>query len=86
MGVAVPDYPPLGMLDVNRFQGIVADYLFLLFETPPVLRQFPSRQAALTALRNGGIDLLGGDSIVLSSEPDTGYRLMLQHDPATAPG
>ncbi|BBN53715.1 hypothetical protein TRE132_18400 [Pseudomonas chlororaphis subsp. aurantiaca] len=35
VGVALLDYPPLGMLDVNRFQGITADYLSLLFETPP---------------------------------------------------
>lgn len=34
IGVALPDYPPLGMLDVNRFQGITADYLALLFEVP----------------------------------------------------
>lgn len=33
--VALPDYPPLGMLDVNRFQGVTADYLALLFEIPP---------------------------------------------------
>lgn len=35
IGVALPDYPPLGMLDVNRFQGVTADYLALLFEIPP---------------------------------------------------
>lgn len=62
IGVALPDYPPLGMLDVNRFQGITADYLALLFEIPPKVRQFPSRQAALDALHNGEIDLVGGGS------------------------
>ncbi|WDH55052.1 transporter substrate-binding domain-containing protein [Pseudomonas chlororaphis] len=62
IGVALPDYPPLGMLDVNRFQGVTADYLALLFEIPPKVRRFPSRQAALTALHNGEIDLVGGGS------------------------
>ncbi|WP_097302575.1 ATP-binding protein [Pseudomonas chlororaphis] len=79
VGVALPDYPPLGMLDVNRFQGITADYLSLLFETPPMVRQFPSRQAALTALRNGDIDLLGGGTEVEASE--NGLRLTHVYEP-----
>ncbi|WP_053270028.1 ATP-binding protein [Pseudomonas chlororaphis] len=79
VGVALPDDPPLGILDVNRFQGITADYLSLLFETPPVVRQFPSRQAALTALRNGEIDLLGGGTEVETSE--NGLRLTHAYEP-----
>ncbi|SFP84181.1 two-component system, NarL family, sensor histidine kinase EvgS [Pseudomonas sp. NFPP07] len=79
VGVALPDYPPLGMLDINRFQGITADYLSLLFETPPVVRQFPSRQVALTALRNGEIDLLGGGTEVEASE--NGLRLTHAYEP-----
>ncbi|AIS14129.1 chemotaxis protein CheY [Pseudomonas chlororaphis subsp. aurantiaca] len=79
VGLSVPDYPPLGMLDVNRFQGITADYLSLLFEPAPVVRQFPSRQAALTALRNGEIDLLGGGTEVEASE--NGLRLTHAYEP-----
>ncbi|PWY40148.1 ATP-binding protein [Pseudomonas sp. RW409] len=79
IGVALPDYPPLGMLDVNRFQGITADYLALLFEIPPHVRLFASRQAALTALHNGEIDLVGGGSAV--DAEDHGLLLTQAYEP-----
>ncbi|WP_025805305.1 ATP-binding protein [Pseudomonas chlororaphis] len=79
IGVALPDYPPLGMLDVNRFQGITADYLALLFEVPPHVRLFASRQAALTALHNGEIDLVGGGSAV--DAEDHGLLLTQAYEP-----
>nr|WP_256593468.1 transporter substrate-binding domain-containing protein [Pseudomonas sp. 09C 129] len=77
--MALPDYPPLGMLDVNRFQGITADYLALLFEIPPKVRQFPSRQAALDALHNGEIDLVGGGSAM--DAEDNGLLLTQAYEP-----
>ncbi|WP_029526144.1 ATP-binding protein [Pseudomonas chlororaphis] len=79
IGVALPDYPPLGMLDVNRFQGITADYLALLFEVPPHVRLFASRQAALAALHNGEIDLVGGGSAV--DAEDHGLLLTQAYEP-----
>ncbi|WDH49162.1 transporter substrate-binding domain-containing protein [Pseudomonas chlororaphis] len=77
--MALPDYPPLGMLDVNRFQGVTADYLALLFEIPPRVRQFPSRQAALTALHKGEIDLVGGGSAM--DAEDNGLLLTQAYEP-----
>uniref|UniRef100_UPI002181F912 ATP-binding protein n=1 Tax=Pseudomonas chlororaphis TaxID=587753 RepID=UPI002181F912 len=82
IGVALPDYPPLGMLDVNRFQGVTADYLALLFEIPPKVRRFPSRQAALTALHNGEIDLVGGGSAM--DAEDNGLLLTQAYEPNQA--
>ncbi|CAI8836640.1 ATP-binding protein [Pseudomonas chlororaphis] len=79
IGVALPDYPPLGMLDVNRFQGITADYLALLFEVPPHVRLFASRQAELAALHNGEIDLVGGGSAV--DAEDHGLLLTQAYEP-----
>ncbi|WDH37095.1 transporter substrate-binding domain-containing protein [Pseudomonas chlororaphis] len=80
--MALPDYPPLGMLDVNRFQGVTADYLALLFEIPPKVRRFPSRQAALTALHNGEIDLVGGGSAM--DAEDNGLLLTQAYEPNQA--
>lgn len=59
VGVTTPDYSPLEIFDGDRFKGIAADYLALLFESSLEVRPYPSRQAALAALREGEIDLLG---------------------------
>ncbi|MGE7957817.1 ATP-binding protein [Pseudomonas sp. NPDC089530] len=70
VGATTPDYAPLEMLGGDRFQGIAADYLALLFEASPRVRQYPSRQAALTALREGEIDLLGSGTALEARDND----------------
>lgn len=72
LGVTLPDYPPLSMVDAQRFQGITADYLGLLLPTPVRIRTYDSREAALSALRKGEIDLLGGGT------PLEAWRMDLQ--------
>lgn len=62
------DYPPLSVLYGDRYQGITADYLSLMFERPPQVRVYSSRASALTALRSGEIDLLGAGSDVEGRE------------------
>ncbi len=68
VGVVFPDYPPLSILYADRYQGVTADYLTLIFEQSPEVRAFPSRAAALAALRSGAIDLLGAGSEIESKE------------------
>ncbi|WP_443218368.1 ATP-binding protein [Pseudomonas sp. SBT1-2] len=62
MGVPTLDFPPLSILYANRYQGISADYLTLIFETPPEIHTFASRSEAVAALRSGAIDVLGEGS------------------------
>ncbi len=58
LGIALPDHPPLAMVDAERFQGITADYLGLLFPNQVRFKTYASRAAALDALRRGEVDLL----------------------------
>ncbi|GLF58412.1 ATP-binding protein [Pseudomonas aeruginosa] len=62
VGIAALDYPPLSISYANRFQGITADYLALIFREAPQVHVFGSRLAALSALKRGEIDLLGTGS------------------------
>lgn len=64
IGVALPDYPPFAILDGERLQGITADYLGLLFQHPVRVVSFPTRTAALDALRRGDIDMVGGGTTI----------------------
>lgn len=64
VGVVFPDYPPLSILYADRYQGVTADYLALIFDGAPEFHVFPSRSSAIEALRNGTIDLLGTGSDV----------------------
>ncbi len=59
-----PDYPPLSIFYAGSYKGFTADYLALVFERPLRVRDFPSRQAAIDALSQGEIDLLGVGSEV----------------------
>ncbi|AZD86881.1 Virulence sensor protein bvgS precursor [Pseudomonas chlororaphis subsp. aureofaciens] len=62
VGVVLLDYPPLSVFYGDRYQGITADYLALMFERPPQVRAYSSRASALAALHSGEIDLLGAGS------------------------
>lgn len=64
VGVVSPDYPPLSIFYAGSYKGFTADYLALVFERPLRVRDFPSRQAAIDALSQGEIDLLGVGSEV----------------------
>ncbi|AIS12494.1 chemotaxis protein CheY [Pseudomonas chlororaphis subsp. aurantiaca] len=68
VGVVLLDYPPLSVFYGDRYQGITADYLNLMFERPPQVRAYSSRASALAALRSGEIDLLGAGSDVEGRE------------------
>ncbi|KZK28651.1 two-component system sensor histidine kinase/response regulator [Delftia sp. GW456-R20] len=57
VGISLPDHPPLEMIDGERFQGITADHLGLLFPAPVRFKTYGSRVAVLDALRRGEIDL-----------------------------
>ncbi|MGO3890938.1 MAG: ATP-binding protein [Paenalcaligenes sp.] len=70
IGVALPDYPPFAILDDERLQGITADYLGLLFEKPVRVISFPSRTAALEAVRRGDIDMVGGGTSIEAKTDD----------------
>ncbi|HCD9745993.1 transporter substrate-binding domain-containing protein [Pseudomonas aeruginosa] len=67
-GVSAPDYPPLELLSANHLQGITADYLELLFDQSVQIVRLPSREAALQALRQGEIDLLGSSTPVEAAD------------------
>ncbi|MFV3290079.1 transporter substrate-binding domain-containing protein [Pseudomonas sp. NY11955] len=63
LGTSAPDYPPFDITSGGRdYQGLTADYASLIgkaLQLPVRVLRFASRQAAVEALRNGDIDLLG---------------------------
>ena len=63
LGTATPDFPPFDITTSGRdYEGITADYMAILGKMLGVkvsVRQYPTRTAALNALANGQIDLLG---------------------------
>jgi two-component system sensor histidine kinase EvgS len=72
LGLSTPDHPPLSMVDADRFHGITADYLGLLFPTPVRFRTYGSRAALLDALRRGEIDLACGGTALEAERADLG--------------
>ncbi|WP_250134263.1 transporter substrate-binding domain-containing protein [Delftia sp. WY8] len=70
LGISTPDHPPLGMIDGDRFQGITADHLGLLFPTPVRFKSYGSRAAVLDALRRGEIDLACGGTELEAERAD----------------
>jgi len=75
VGVSEPSYAPLGIIAGNKYEGVTADYLALLFPAPPHVRLFSSRLAALDALRRGEIDMVGGGSAVEAAD----NHMLLSH-------
>lgn len=63
LGTSAPDYPPFDISSGGRdYQGLTAEYASLLgkaLDLPVRVLRYPSRQAALQALKQGDIDLLG---------------------------
>ena len=63
LGTSAPDYPPFDITSGGRdYQGLTAEYANMIgnaLQLPVRVLRFPSRQAAVEALRQGDIDLLG---------------------------
>ncbi|KAA0974535.1 transporter substrate-binding domain-containing protein [Pseudomonas sp. ANT_H12B] len=63
LGTSTPDYPPFDLTTSGRdYEGFTADYAGILSNTiglPIKVQRFESRGAAIEALENGEIDLLG---------------------------
>ena len=63
LGTSAPDYPPFDLATSGRdYEGMTADYAALIARAtglPMKVLRFASREAAITALKNGQIDLLG---------------------------
>ncbi|MVV48787.1 transporter substrate-binding domain-containing protein [Pseudomonas sp. PB120] len=63
LGTSAPDYPPFDMtLSGHYYEGFTADYAGILGKTtglPIKVQRFASRGAAIEALENGEVDLLG---------------------------
>lgn len=60
VGVAQVDRPPLQIVGGGRLEGVSADYLGLLAGGYQRVYAYPSREAALEALRKGEIDMVCG--------------------------
>jgi len=63
LGTSAPDYPPFDITSGGRdYQGLTAEYANLIgkaLQLPIRVLRYPSRQAAVQALKRGDIDLLG---------------------------
>jgi two-component system sensor histidine kinase EvgS len=63
LGTSAPDYPPFDMTVSGRdYEGLTADYVGLVAQAtglPIRVKRFASREAAIRALVDGQIDLLG---------------------------
>ncbi|WAH57078.1 transporter substrate-binding domain-containing protein [Pseudomonas silvicola] len=61
LGISTPDYPPLDITHDQEYEGLSADYAALVGQAlgrPLVVQRYPTRDAAIEALRQGQIDLL----------------------------
>ena len=63
LGTSAPDYPPFDLtISGHDYEGFTADYAGILGKTtglPIKVQRFASRGAAIEALENGEVDLLG---------------------------
>ncbi|MBC3775910.1 transporter substrate-binding domain-containing protein [Pseudomonas sp. SWRI99] len=63
LGTSAPDYPPFDMTASGKdYEGLTADYAGLVSQAtglPVRVKRFPSREAAIRALLDGQVDLLG---------------------------
>lgn len=66
LGAALPDFPPYVMTaSGTRYEGIVADMVCVIGQALHVevnVKAFPTRSAAINALKNGEIDILGSSN------------------------
>ncbi|WP_339543861.1 transporter substrate-binding domain-containing protein [Pseudomonas sp. RA_35y_Pfl2_P32] len=63
LGASAPDYPPFDLTTRGQdYEGFTADYAGIIGKSlglPIKIRRYPSREAAIQALENGEVDLLG---------------------------
>ncbi|MBN2992539.1 transporter substrate-binding domain-containing protein, partial [Pseudomonas cedrina subsp. fulgida] len=62
MGVSAPDYAPFDLSNDNDFEGITADYAWLIsliLNTPIEVRRYDTRDEVIEALKRGEVDLVG---------------------------
>jgi len=63
LGTSAPDYPPFDLtISGHDYEGFTADYAGVLAQSlglPIKVRRYLSREAAIEALENGNVDLLG---------------------------
>lgn len=80
LGVSIPDYPPFDVLSNGRdYEGITADYAQLvgnLLSLHVKVQAFNSRDAALAALKDRSIDILG-----TANEYDTSLKKIVLSAP-----
>ncbi|KMM83755.1 two-component system, NarL family, sensor histidine kinase EvgS [Pseudomonas taetrolens] len=74
VGASYPDYPPFDMtISSQDYEGFTADYVGLLANALNVsikVQRFPSRDAAIQALEDGRIDLLGTSNGFEAANPE----------------
>ncbi|MDO7895512.1 transporter substrate-binding domain-containing protein [Pseudomonas citrulli] len=74
LGTSAPDYPPFDLSTSGRdYEGMTADYAGILAQAsglPMKVVRFQSRDAALAALKEGQIDLLGTANGFEARDPD----------------
>ncbi|QHF43936.1 hybrid sensor histidine kinase/response regulator [Pseudomonas sp. S35] len=74
LGTASPDYPPFDLTSSGRdYEGLTADYAGLLAKAlalPVKVLRYPSREAAISALETGEIDLLGSANGFEAARPN----------------
>lgn len=62
MGVSAPDYAPFDLSNDNDFEGITADYTWLvslILNIPIEVRRYDTRDEVIEALKRGEVDLVG---------------------------
>ncbi|MGK9418497.1 transporter substrate-binding domain-containing protein [Pseudomonas cedrina] len=62
MGVSAPDYAPFDLSNDNDFEGITADYAWLIsliLNIPIEVRRYDTRDEVIEALKRGEVDLVG---------------------------
>ena len=97
LGASTPDYPPFDITASGRdYEGITADYAGILAKAlalPVTVVRYPSREAAIQALEEGKIDLLGSANgfeasnadIVLSTPYAVDQPVLVTRDTETRP-
>lgn len=97
LGTSIPDYPPFDITASGHdYEGITADYAGILAKAlavPVTVMRYPSREAAMQALEDGKIDLLGSSNgfeannadIVLSTPYAVDQPVLVTRDAETRP-
>lgn len=97
LGASTPDYPPFDITASGHdYEGITADYAGILAKAlalPVTVVRYPSREAAIQALEEGKIDLLGSANgfeasnadIVLSTPYAVDQPVLVTRDTETRP-